>query len=121
MVPAESFNTLYVLFIGVMMAALFDFIMRRTRTKIVDMLGKRADIRLSDQVFGHAMRVRNSARPKSTGSFVAQLRDLESLREMLTSTTISVLADLPFFFMFLFVFWYIGAVSRWFRRWQCSR
>lgn len=77
MVPAESFNTLYVLFIGVMMAALFDFIMRRTRTKIVDMLGKRADIRLSDQVFGHAMRVRNSARPKSTGSFVAQLRDLE--------------------------------------------
>lgn len=30
------------------------------------------------------------------------------LREMLTSTTISVLADLPFFFMFLFVFWYIG-------------
>ena len=107
-VPAESFNTLYVLFIGVMMAAVFDFIMRRTRTSIVDMMGKKADIRLSDQVFGHAMRVRNSARPKSTGSFVAQLRDLESLREMLTSTTISVLADLPFFFVFLLFFWYIG-------------
>lgn len=107
-VPAESFNTLYVLFIGVMMAAVFDFVMRRTRTKIVDVLGKRADIRLSDQVFGHAMRVRNSERPKSTGSFVAQLRDLESLREMLTSTTISVLADLPFFFLFLLFFWYIG-------------
>lgn len=107
-VPAESFNTLYVLFIGVMLAAVFDFAMRRTRTKIVDVLGKRADIRLSDQVFGHALRVKNSARPKSTGSFVAQLRDLESLREMLTSTTISVLADLPFFFLFLFFFWYIG-------------
>ncbi|MBU2982002.1 type I secretion system permease/ATPase [Lentibacter algarum] len=107
-VPAESFNTLYVLFIGVMLAAVFDFIMRRTRTKIADTLGKRSDIRLSDQVFGHAMRVKSSARPKSTGSFVSQLRDLESLREMLTSTTITVLADLPFFFMFLFFFWYIG-------------
>lgn len=107
-VPAESFNTLYVLFIGVMLAALFDFMMRRTRTKIVDVLGKRADVRLSDQVFGHALRVKNSARPKSTGSFVAQLRDLESLREMLTSTTITVLADLPFFFLFLCFFWYIG-------------
>jgi len=107
-VPAESFNTLYVLFIGVMLAALFDFVMRRTRTTIVDTLGKQADIRLSDQVFGHAMRVKNAARPKSTGSFVAQLRDLEALREILTSTTISVLADLPFFFVFLLFFWYIG-------------
>lgn len=107
-VPAESFNTLYVLFLGVMLAAVFDFIMRRTRTKIVDALGKRSDIRLSDQVFGHAVRVKSSARPKSTGAFVAQLKDLEPLREMLTSTTITVLADLPFFFMFLFFFWYIG-------------
>ncbi|MBI6629103.1 type I secretion system permease/ATPase [Pontibaca sp. S1109L] len=107
-VPAESFNTLFVLFIGVMMAAAFDFIMRQTRTKIVDILGKRADIRLSDQVFGHAMRVKSSARPKSTGSFVAQLRDLESLRDVMTSTTISALADLPFFFLFLLFFWLIG-------------
>lgn len=112
-VPAESFNTLYVLFIGVMLAAVFDFLMRRTRTQIVDVLGKRADIRLSDQVFGHAMRVRNSARPSSTGTFVSQLRDMESLRDMFTSTTISILADLPFFFLFLFFFWYIGGVLVW--------
>lgn len=107
-VPAQSFNTLYVLFVGVMLAAVFDYVMRRTRTKVIDALGKRADIRLSDQVFGHALRVKNAARPKSTGSFVAQLRDLEYLREVLTSTTISVLADLPFFFLFVLLFWYIG-------------
>ena len=107
-VPAESFNTLHVLFSGVMLAAVFDFLMRRTRTQITDALGKRADIRLSDQVYGHALRVRNAARPKSTGSFVAQLRDLDALREMLTSTTVSVLSDLPFFFVFLAFFWYIG-------------
>lgn len=107
-VPAESFNTLHVLFAGVMLAAVFDFLMRRTRTQITDALGKRADIRLSDQVYGHALRVRNAARPKSTGSFVAQLRDLDALREMLTSTTVSLLSDLPFFFVFLAFFWYIG-------------
>lgn len=107
-VPAESFNTLYVLFIGVLLAAVFDFVMRRTRARIVDSLGKRADIRLSDQVYGHALRVKNAARPKSTGAFVAQLRDLEALRDMLTSTTLSVVADLPFFVLFLAVFWYIG-------------
>src|SRR5690606_37654172 len=62
----------------------------------------------SDRVMGHALRVRNKARPASTGSFIAQLRDLEQVREMLASTTISALADLPFFFLFLGIFWYIA-------------
>ncbi len=65
---------------------------------IIDMLGKRTDTEMSDVVFGHALRVRNRARPTSTGSFIAQLRDVEQVRELLTSTTVSAIADLPFFF-----------------------
>lgn len=107
-VPAKSFNTLYVLFIGVLLAALFDFIMRRLRTRIIDIVGKRTDMRISDLVFGHALRVKNQARPTSTGTFIAQLRDLEQVRELLTSTTVAAVADLPFFFLFLFIFWMIG-------------
>lgn len=107
-VPAESFSTLYVLFIGVMLALAFDFIMRATRTSIVDILGKRADMRLSDHVFGHALRVKNTAKPKSTGSFIAQLRDLDTLRESMTSSTVAVISDLPFLVLFLGFFWYIG-------------
>jgi len=107
-VPAESFSTLYVLFSGVLLAIAFDFIMRRLRMSIIDILGKKADIRLSDIVFGHALRVRNRARPTSTGTFIAQLRDLEQVREILTSTTVSAVVDIPFFLVFLFIFWYIG-------------
>ena len=66
-IPAESLPTLYVLFGGVLLAIVFDFIMRIMRMKITDLLGKRADLRVSDLVFGHALRLRNSARPKSTG------------------------------------------------------
>lgn len=107
-VPAQSYPTLYVLFGGVMLAILFDFIMRKARTGIVDVTGKSVDLRLSDKIMGQALRVKNRARPQSTGSFIAQIRDLEQVREMLTSTTISALADLPFFFLFLGVFWYIA-------------
>lgn len=107
-VPAKSFNTLYVLFIGVLLAVFFDFIMRRLRTRIIDIVGKRTDIRISDLVFGHAMRVKNQERPTSTGTFIAQLRDLEQVRELLTSTTVAAVADLPFFILFLFIFWLIG-------------
>ena len=109
-IPAESLNTLYVLFSGVMLALLFDFIMRRARMRISDLLGKRADMKASDRVFGRAMRVRETARPKSTGSFITQIRELESVRELLTSTTISGFADLPFFILFCVVFWYLGGM-----------
>src|SRR5690606_9275353 len=53
-IPAESFPTLYVLFAGVILAIGFDFLFRRLRMGIIDVLGKRADLRMSDQVFGRA-------------------------------------------------------------------
>ncbi|QLG95521.1 type I secretion system permease/ATPase [Pseudomonas yamanorum] len=107
-IPAESMPTLYVLFGGVMLALVFDFIMRITRVRITDMLGKRADMRVSDLVFGHAIRLRNSVRPKSTGSFISQLKELEQLRELITSSTATALADLPFFLLFLVIYWLIA-------------
>lgn len=107
-VPAQSFNTLYVLFSGVLLALVFDFLMRRARMGIIDVLGKQTDLQMSDVVFGHALRVRNRARPTSTGSFIAQLRDVEQVRELLTSTTVAALADLPFFFLFLVIYWFLA-------------
>ena len=106
-VPAQSFNTLYVLFSGVVLAIGFDFMMRRARMSIIDLLGRKSDLQISDVVFGRALRVRNRARPTSTGAFIAQLRDIDQVREMLTSTTIAALADLPFFFLFAFVYWWL--------------
>ena len=107
-IPAESLPTLYVLFGGVLLAVVFDFVMRIMRLRITDLLGKRADLRVSDLVFGHALRLRNSARPRSTGSFISQLRELEQIRDLITSSTATALADLPFFLMFLLVFYLIG-------------
>jgi ATP-binding cassette subfamily C protein LapB len=107
-VPAESIPTLYILFAGVMIALCFEFALRRLRVNVIDVLGKRADLRISDTVFGHALRVRNRARPTSTGTFIAQLRDLDQVRDLLTSTTVAALADLPFFLFFLAIYWSIG-------------
>ena len=112
-VPAQSIPTLWVLAGGVLIAAIFEFILRLTRTILSDTLGKRADLRVSDRVFGHALRIKNSERPKSTGTFISQIRELESVREMVTSTTISAIADLPFFFLFLAIFAVIGGDIFW--------
>ena len=107
-VPSQSEATLWVLFGGVMIAIVFEFIMRMLRVHISDVVGKRADLRISERVFAHALRIKNGARSKSPGSFIAQIRELESVRELITSTTIAAISDLPFFLLFVFILWMIG-------------
>lgn len=107
-IPAQSEPTLYVLFGGVLLSIVFAWVMRSARTRITDLLGKKADLRISDRVFDHALRIRSSARPQSTGAFISQLKELESVRDMMTSTTIAAVADLPFFILFSLVFWSIA-------------
>ena len=109
-VPSQSEATLWVLFGGVMIAIVFEFIMRMLRVHISDVVGKRADLRISERVFAHALRIKNGARSKSTGSFIAQIRELESVRELITSTTIAAISDLPFFLLFVFILWMIGGL-----------
>ncbi|MGX9740255.1 type I secretion system permease/ATPase [Pseudocitrobacter corydidari] len=107
-VPSQSEATLWVLFGGVMLAILFEFTMRMIRVHVSDIVGKRADLRISDRVFARALRLKNNARSKSTGTFISQLRELESVRELITSTTISTVSDIPFFLLFVFILWMIG-------------
>ena len=112
-VPSQSIPTLWVLAGGVLIAAIFEFILRIARVYLSDIIGKRADLKISDRVFGHALRIRNKDRARSTGSFISQIRELEGVRELVTSTTISAIADLPFFFLFLVIFWMIGGNIFW--------
>lgn len=112
-IPAQSIPTLWVLASGVLLAAIFEFALKYARLILSDMIGKRADLRISDKVFGHALRIKNSERSKSTGTFISQVRELEGVRELVTSTTITAFADLPFFFLFLGIFWFIGGNLFW--------
>lgn len=112
-VPSQSIPTLWVLAGGVLIAALFEFILRVSRVYLSDIIGKRADLRISDRVFGHALRIKNSERSKSTGTFISQIRELEGVRDLVTSTTMGAIADLPFFFLFLIIFAIIGGNLFW--------
>lgn len=112
-VPSQSIPTLWVLAGGVLIAAIFEFVLRISRIYLSDIIGKRADLKISDLVFGHALRIKNDQRPKSTGTFISQIRELEGVRELVTSTTVTAIADLPFFFFFLVIFWFIGGNLFW--------
>ncbi|MCW8037993.1 type I secretion system permease/ATPase [Acinetobacter entericus] len=112
-IPSQSVSTLWVLASGVLLAAIFEFALRITRIHLSDIIGKRSDLKISDRVFGHALRIKNSERSKSTGTFISQIRELEGVRELVTSTTVTAIADLPFFLLFLAIFWIIGGNLFW--------
>ena len=112
-VPSQSLTTLHVLFGGVSVAILFGFIMKVARSQITDSAAREADLRVSDRVFGHTLRVCNTARPRSTGTLISQVRELEHVREIVASTTVTAMADLPFFFMFCILFYYIAGTLVW--------
>ena len=58
-IPAQSIPTLWVLAGGVLIAAIFEFSLRVARIYLSDIIGKRADLRISDRVFGYALSIKN--------------------------------------------------------------
>lgn len=107
-IPARSVPTLWVLALGTGLALVLELLLRTARVQLVDRIGRRADVTISSRVFARALDIRNDARPRSTGSLISQLRDIEQIREMLTSTTVSALIDLPFIVLFLVLFAFLA-------------
>ncbi|AKJ42479.1 RTX-I toxin determinant B [Pragia fontium] len=107
-IPAQSYPTLWVLFVGVMFAAALEFVIRLSRTHISDLMGKHIDLKVSSMFFARALSIKNDARPKSTGSFISQLREIDQVRELLTSTTVGAALDMPFVLLFLAIMAAVG-------------
>ncbi|EJF89275.1 type I secretion system permease/ATPase [Bartonella tamiae] len=112
-IPGRSINTLWVLASGVAIALLLDLFMKTARVAVTDHFGKQADLKLSAMFYARTLNIRNDARPRSPGTLIAQLRDLDQMRELLTSSTLGVLIDLPFVLVFLFIIWLLGGPLVW--------
>ncbi|KAF0812505.1 Toxin RTX-I translocation ATP-binding protein [Andreprevotia sp. IGB-42] len=102
-VPNHAQETLWVLAIGALLVLGFDFALRTVRSHIIDVASKRIDITLSALIMERVLGIRMASRPSSVGSFVANLRSFESVRDFIASASITTIIDLPFVFVFLLV------------------
>ena len=107
-IPAQSLSTLWTLALGVGLALAFSLVIKLARTHNADHSGKQTDLAISGRVYAHALALRLDARPRSTGSFMSQLREIDAIRELITSTTTVAIIDIPFAAFFLFVLYLIG-------------
>jgi ATP-binding cassette subfamily C protein LapB len=107
-VPNNALETLKVLAIGIVIVFAFDFVLKNLRSYFVDVAGKSADIIIASKLLQQVMGMRFDQRPASSGSLANNLREFESLRDFFSSSTLIVIVDLPFIFIFIFVIWTIG-------------
>ena len=107
-IPNSAFETLWVLAIGVTVIYAFAVLMRVLRGYFVDEAGKAANLKLSSILFQKVMGLRLEARPQSIGSFSKNLQEFESIRDFITSFSITAIIDMPFAILGILVVWWIG-------------
>lgn len=107
-IPNRAFETLWALSIGVALAILFEGVGRTVRAHLTDIAGKKADLIISAALFRRVMSLQLVQKPSSSGSYANNLRDFESVREMMTSATLLAVVDLPFVLMFIAVIYLVA-------------
>lgn len=106
--PNNAIETGWVLGIGALTLFFFDFIMRTLRGYFIDLSGRRIDVMSGRKIYDQLLNIRLADRPQSSGAFANMLRDFDSVRDFITSASMTTLVDLPFTFLYLLVIWILG-------------
>ncbi len=107
-IPNNAVETLWVLAIGITVIYFFAVLMRALRSYFIDEAGNKANLRISAMLLQKVLDLKMEVRPQSIGSFTRNLQEFESIRDFVTSFSITSVIDLPFMLMGLFVVWYLG-------------
>ena len=112
-IPNGAIPSLVALSVGMVIAVVFDFVLRTVRSRMIDVTGKTMDVVLAANIFEHVMAVKMAQRPVSVGILANQLRDFDSVREFFTSGSIVSATDLLFAVLFLAVLFTIAGPLAW--------
>lgn len=106
--PNNAVETLWVLVAGIVLVILFELLLSSARAHILDTASKKVDVRLSAQIMERVLDIRMENRPPSVGSFAANLRSFEAVRDFIASASLAAVVDLPFVVLFLGVLAWIS-------------
>ncbi len=103
----KGLTTLHVLAIGMLALTLFDVVLGGLRSYIFSHTSSRIDVVLGAQLFRHLLRLPVAYfEARRVGDTVARVRELESIREFLTSSSVTLIIDLFFTIVFLAVMYF---------------
>ncbi|WP_407179668.1 type I secretion system permease/ATPase [Bradyrhizobium sp. STM 3562] len=100
----RSINTLDVLTLGLVAVGLFETILGIIRTYLFAHTTNRIDVELGARLFRHLLALPIAYfQARRVGDSVARVRELENIRNFLTSSSLTLVIDLVFTFVFLAV------------------
>ena len=102
-VPNRAMETLWVLALGVLLLLGIDMTLRMLRGYFIDLASARIDLELSAKIMERVLGVRMESRPAAVGAFASNLRSFETVRDFITSATVTTFIDLPFALLFVLV------------------
>lgn len=100
-------ETLWALALGVVLAAVLDFLLRATRAWYVEQIAHGSDRELDRSILERLMASRNANLPP-VGPVLNKYKELAGAREFITSNYVLNAADLPFLAFFLIALWLIA-------------
>lgn len=109
-VPTFAVTTLWVLATGIGIVYIFDFMLRTLRNYVMDIVGKKSDILMGNQLFHRVIGMQLASKPVSVGAFTNRMMEFEVIRDFFTSITLTSLVDWPFMILYLLFIAYIGGV-----------
>jgi len=94
--------------IGIALIVIGDLVLRTVRGYFLDWASARVDVKLSGRIMEQVLGIRMEQRPNSVGSFASNLRSFETVRDFITSATVTTLIDIPFGIIFVVVIAWIS-------------
>ena len=110
----QSMSTLDVLAIGLAGIALFECVLSILRTYLFSHTTNRIDVELGARLFRHLLALPMAYfRARRAGDSVARVRELENIRNFLTSSALTLVIDLLFTTVFIAIMFMYSSVLTW--------
>jgi subfamily B ATP-binding cassette protein HlyB/CyaB len=110
----RGLTTLDVLAIGLLAVSVFEVVLGGLRTYLFSHTTNRIDVTLGAKLFDHLLRLPLAYfKARRVGDSVARVRELETIRNFITGSGLTVVIDLFFTFVFFAVMYYYSPLLTW--------
>ncbi len=110
----KGLNTLDVLVFGLIVVAVFEVLLGGLRTYLFSHTTHRIDVKLGARLFRHLLALPiGYFEARQVGQTVARVRELESIRQFITGSALTLTVDLLFTFVFFAVMYYLSPTLTW--------